>query len=203
MDVIAEQQQPPGNKCSPGARPSRDAQGIHSRQPSLAVPELPSAQDTAGPQACEVPSGLFAGLVFREEITQGKSPVGADIHAAVQPGACSAEWDFSRGSVRLEVPERIQRRRSKGSRQPPNTRYCGRPTRWGNPFPIGEEYTRTESLDAFRNAFWACELSVTPERVRAELAAYDYLSCWCRPEQECHVDEYIKAIHDGRRPSAI
>ena len=102
-----------------------------------------------------------------------------------------------------EVPERIRRSRAKGSRQPPNTRYCGRPTKWGNPFPIGEEYTRTESLEAFRKAFWACELPMTPDTVRAELAAYDYLSCWCRPEQECHVDEYIWAIHDERRPSAI
>ena len=143
----------------------------------------------------------WTGILTR--VCSGGIAGGADLHAAVQPGACSAEWDFSRGSVRLEVPERIQRSRTKGSRQPPNTRYCGRPTRWGNPFPIGEEYTRTESLAAFRNAFWACELSVTPERVRAELTAFDYLSCWCRPDQECHVDEYIRAIHDGRRPSAI
>ena len=38
--------------------------------------------------------------------------------------------------------------------------------------------------------FWAHELPVTPARVRMELAAYDYLSCWCRLEQPCHVDEY-------------
>ena len=90
---------------------------------------------------------------------------------------------------------RIQRSRVKGSRQPPSTKYCGRPTVWGNPFPIGDEYTRTESLDAFRGAFWASDLPVTPERARAELAAYDFLSCWCRLDQECHVDEYIRAIH--------
>ena len=64
----------------------------------------------------------------------------------------------------------------------------------GNPFPIGEEYTRTEALEVFRAAFWAYELPVTPARARAELAAYDYLSCWCRPDQPCHVDEYIRAI---------
>ena len=50
---------------------------------------------------------------------------------------------------------RIQRSRERGSRQPVNTKYCGRPTEWGNPFPIGEEYTRTEALEAFRKAFWA------------------------------------------------
>ena len=123
----------------------------------------------------------------------------------MKPGArgeSPVALDFRSLNKRREMPKRIQRSRAKGSRQPPNTRYCGRPSKWGNPFPIGEEYTRTESLEAFRKAFWACELSVTPDTVRAELAAYDYLSCWCRPEQECHVDEYIRAIHDERRPSA-
>ena len=89
---------------------------------------------------------------------------------------------------------RIQRSRERGSRQPVNTKYCGRPTEWGNPFPIGEEYTRTEAMEAFRKAFWAHELHVTPARARTELAAYDYLSCWCRLDQPCHVDEYIRAI---------
>ena len=87
---------------------------------------------------------------------------------------------------------RIQRTRR--SRQPPNTLYCGRPTERGNPFPIGERYTREEALEAFRKAFWANELPMTPEKARAELALYDYLSCWCREDQPCHVDEYIRAI---------
>ena len=81
-------------------------------------------------------------------------------------------------------------------------RYClnaylvasGRPAEWANPFPIGEEYTCAEALKAFRKAFWACELPVTPARAQTELAAYDYLSCWCSLDQPCHVDEYIRAI---------
>ena len=95
--------------------------------------------------------------------------------------------------------KRIQRSRERGSRQPPNTRYCGRPTQRGNPFPIGEQYTREEALEAFRRAFWANELPMTPERARAEHAIYGYLSCWCRLDQECHVDEYIRAIHCEHR----
>ena len=78
---------------------------------------------------------------------------------------------------------RIQRSRERGSRQPANTKCCGRPTEWGNPFPIGEEYTRAQALEAFREAFWDHELHVTPARARTELAAYDYLSCWCRLDQ--------------------
>ena len=91
--------------------------------------------------------------------------------------------------------KRIQRSRKKGSRQPANTRYCGRPTEWRNPFPIGKKYTREEALTEFRRAFWANELPMTPERARTELSGYDYLSCWCRLDQECHVDEYIVALH--------
>ena len=115
--------------------------------------------------------------------------MGTVVSAAVQPGACSAAQDFNRRTaaqrwrVRQPVVRRIQRSRERGSRQPVNTKYCGRPTEWGNPFPIGEEYTRAQALEAFREAFWAHELPVTPARARTELAAYDYLSCWCRLEQ--------------------
>lgn len=34
------------------------------------------------------------------------------------------------------MPERIQRKRNKGWRMPPNTLYVGRPTIWGNPFYV-------------------------------------------------------------------
>ena len=32
------------------------------------------------------------------------------------------------------IPTRIQRSRAKGSTTPANTKYCGRPGKWGNPF---------------------------------------------------------------------
>ena len=35
-------------------------------------------------------------------------------------------------------PIRIQRKRTKGWRMPPNTVYVGRPTIWGNPFHVYE-----------------------------------------------------------------
>ena len=97
-------------------------------------------------------------------------------------------------TVESTLPTRIQRTRRKGSRQPPNTQYCGRPTKWGNPFIIGKDYTREESLATFRRAFWSNQLPITPKKAYRELRHYDHLSCWCRPDQECHADEYIKAI---------
>lgn len=45
-----------------------------------------------------------------------------------------------------ERPIRIQRKRSKGWRMPPNTVYVGRPTIYANPFSID-----------YRGRYWACE----------------------------------------------
>ena len=36
---------------------------------------------------------------------------------------------------------------------------------------------------------------MTPQRARAKLALYVYLSCRCREDESCHVDEYIVAIY--------
>lgn len=40
----------------------------------------------------------------------------------------------------MKLPERIQRKRTKGWKQPANTRYCGRGSKWGNPFVVGRPY---------------------------------------------------------------
>lgn len=36
----------------------------------------------------------------------------------------------------MNVPTRIQRLRKAGSTTPPDTKYCGRPGKWGNPFSV-------------------------------------------------------------------
>jgi len=36
------------------------------------------------------------------------------------------------------TPKRIQRQRTKGWRMPPGAVYVGRPSRWGNPFIVGD-----------------------------------------------------------------
>lgn len=46
-------------------------------------------------------------------------------------------------------PQRIQRRRTAGWRMPHGAKYVGRPTRWGNPFRVGDRYvSRTWCNDA-------------------------------------------------------
>lgn len=38
------------------------------------------------------------------------------------------------------IPKRIQRKRTKGWRMPEAAVYVGRPSRWGNPYTVGETY---------------------------------------------------------------
>ena len=103
------------------------------------------------------------------------------------------------------MPKRIQRKRTKGWRMPPNTVYAGRPTKWGNPFKTGNAYDDV--------ATYACcvrQFPVRPSRLRLwkeaggnptmliaiagrvrsvldELRGRD-LACWCGLDQPCHVD---------------
>lgn len=84
--------------------------------------------------------------------------------------------------------KRIQRKRTKGWRMPEGAVYVGRPTKWGNPFPV-EEYGRQLSVDNFRRrmdgmrAIGALNLS--------ELRGKD-LACWCALDQPCHADVLLE-----------
>jgi hypothetical protein len=48
----------------------------------------------------------------------------------------------------MTAPIRIQRKRTKGWRMPPNTVYVGRPTRWGNPFGANRLESCVPPLDS-------------------------------------------------------
>jgi hypothetical protein len=102
-------------------------------------------------------------------------------------------------------PQRIQRTRVKGWRMPEGAVYVGRPTRWGNPFKVGEPVPRESPLfpyllrafptgarlgllprlisyraqtvvDAY--GWWFIEQPALMMSVREELGGRD-LACWC------------------------
>ena len=57
--------------------------------------------------------------------------------------------NYSKIMTAIQVtPIRIQRKRTKGWRMPPNTVYVGRPSKWGNPFNSGN---RVQDVDFFRS----------------------------------------------------
>ncbi len=101
--------------------------------------------------------------------------------------------------------KRIQRKRTKGYRHPPNTHYCGRGTMFANMYKIGaidietgQPMTRADVLGRFRGNLqsmisangweWFVECYLRP------LMKYDYLSCFCPLDKPCHVDIWIEYI---------
>lgn len=87
--------------------------------------------------------------------------------------------------MRIVKPKRIQRRRVKGWRMPPNTIYVGRPTCYGNPFRVGEDYNERLVLSNFRGRMQGI-LLVNPTALDA-LRGKD-LACWCKEGAPCHAD---------------
>lgn len=96
------------------------------------------------------------------------------------------------------MPVRIQRKRSKGWRMPENTLYVGRPTKWGNQFPVGGLMTREESVKRFEESLndWINNKfgygdSHSFEKFIAPLRGKN-LACWCSTGEVCHADVLLR-----------
>jgi hypothetical protein len=96
------------------------------------------------------------------------------------------------------LPRRIQLRRTKGWRLPEGAVVVSRPSRWGNPFKVGDEIHRGPAWsgreEIVRDRTHAVQLYrrwlFTQERSRdmvPELRGKD-LACWCPLDQPCHAD---------------
>lgn len=76
----------------------------------------------------------------------------------------------------------------------------GRSTKYGNPFKLkkdGGEYTRSESVEAFREYWYADEQAELRAHARAELKG-ETLGCYCKPKA-CHGDvivEYLRGVDE-------
>jgi hypothetical protein len=86
-------------------------------------------------------------------------------------------------------PRRIQRRRVKGWKMPPNTVYVGRPTKWGDHFEVGPDSSHEDVVRAYRcwiedDRFLASHLIAVMQK---ELAGRN-LACWCPLDKPCHAD---------------
>lgn len=103
------------------------------------------------------------------------------------------------------MPKRIQRKRTKGWRMPPNTVYVGRPTKWGNPFIVSSDPDRLEHYADYRKNvdLWdgwplkdaATAVAAYRDMIAKRLSPIDVaelrgknLACWCPLDQPCHAD---------------
>lgn len=100
------------------------------------------------------------------------------------------------------MPERIQLKRTRGWRMPPNTVKVDRTSRWGNPVVVGKPHpyclpaeieagdpctrpmTAEEAVEIFR-CFHFTEEELAPLRGKN-------LGCWCKIGAPCHADVLLE-----------
>lgn len=110
------------------------------------------------------------------------------------------------------MPQRIQRRRVKGWRMPPDAVYVGRGTIWGNPFVVGEldggwsAPGSSEAEGPFRrvkNAAEAVRLyreALMDDPTSGEMLQSlrgKNLACWCPLDAPCHADVLLELANAG------
>lgn len=101
-------------------------------------------------------------------------------------------------------PQRIQRKRTKGWRMRESAVYVGRPTRWGNPFRVGDftnigernrwpmRHTRATAVEAYREATLSTRWR---NEVKRALRGRD-LACWCPLDEPCHADVLLDIANE-------
>ncbi len=106
------------------------------------------------------------------------------------------------------TPARIQLRRTKGWRMPPNTINVARgPGRlWGNPFIVGVHGDAAACVKRFEDlATGLIDMATQPAPAYADQANTQHtlrtrlhelrgknLACWCAPDAPCHADVLLK-----------
>jgi len=96
----------------------------------------------------------------------------------------------------MATPVRIQRRRTKGWRMPPNTVSVCRPGKWGNPHPVawcpicGVDHTQEEAVAEYRSDIITRGPGAICE-IRAALAGKN-LACFCPLDKPCHADVLLQ-----------
>ena len=87
-------------------------------------------------------------------------------------------------------PIRVQRKRTKDWRMPPDTVYVGRPSKWGNPYLSGRNVrTPLMAVDAFEKYMKSRPQLV--QLARQELRGKD-LACWCSLDRPCQADVLLE-----------
>lgn len=90
----------------------------------------------------------------------------------------------------MTMPKRIQRKRTKGWKMPPNAVYVGRPTKWGNPHLLKDCPNAQAAVNRFRSYCGPDGLPFAKE-IKRELRGKD-LACWCPLDQPCHADVLLE-----------
>jgi hypothetical protein len=90
------------------------------------------------------------------------------------------------------MPSKVRHPRRVQARRATNYKAVHRPTRWGNPFPIGDACPRERSMRLY--AKWLDEQLAHDPEFLEPLRGY-HLGCFCRPDERCHADILIERLY--------
>lgn len=74
-----------------------------------------------------------------------------------------------------------------------NSVYCGRPSKYGNPFQIGKDGNRKEVIQKHRE--WFLKNDQLIKEAKQELSGKN-LICWCTPKT-CHCDIILEIANSN------
>ncbi len=94
-----------------------------------------------------------------------------------------------------QSPIRLQLSRKKGFNLQEHSRAangmecvnCARPSRWGNPYKVGEFGTAKVCVQQYKSELWTRDR----EEISAELSGKN-LACWCSLDAPCHADVLLE-----------
>lgn len=90
------------------------------------------------------------------------------------------------------MPRRLQQKRTKGWRKPPDAVVVSRPSKWGNPFRIDAAHERADVVRMFRT--WLTGKDPRAVKMRAEIGELrgKDLLCYCPTPGPCHGDVLLE-----------
>ncbi|KWT70716.1 hypothetical protein APY04_0777 [Hyphomicrobium sulfonivorans] len=119
----------------------------------------------------------------------------------------------------MSKPVRVQLKRTKGWKMPPNTVKVDRSTKWGNPFTASgcreagyygsDAAINARCVDAFSvwlGPSWRCNWDGPASEAARALILSDIaklrgknLACWCKPGDPCHADVLLEIANSGEQ----
>lgn len=110
------------------------------------------------------------------------------------------------------MSKRIQLRRKRGWKMPPNTVKVDRSTPWGNPFVTSKHGTQEECVRLFI-VLIAGHACLSTNNLKEQLAFLNHfrenledlrgknLACWCQKGTPCHGDVLLHLSNSNGRPN--
>ena len=82
-------------------------------------------------------------------------------------------------------------RKNQRAKLPPNTKFVGRPSRWGNPFSVSD-FGEVQVIFKYDN--WLYGILKENPKFLVPLKGHD-LACYCPLDQPCHADVLLNFIN--------